>query len=216
MRENDTIENLTNIEKREGLEIHDIKSPLVLFNLGSSKYIAALRAANILSATNIDSESWNLFLDIVTDTATFLADPTELDYIQDVFLEVFYNNADDIDIVIDNEALNVSDEEYEKFYEYVVSYDEVELFKNIYVDFIYFAVSMYRKSLLEFNVNLKISNKWIAAIYKDEKNFKDKLEHFKKSFYAFWIYNGFENVKISVKRKIFGYFNIIFEVRKTV
>ena len=216
MRENDVIKGLKDIEKRSDVEIHDLKSPLVLFNLNSSKYVAALRAANVLSTSGIDDSSWKLFEEIVTDTESFLADPTEVDFMQDVFLEVLYNNIKDIDITMNDEVLNVSDDEYERFYEYVVSRDEIELFKNIYIDFICAAISVYKKGKLEFNVSLKLSNRWISAVYKNDKNLGEKLEHFKKSFYAFWIYNGFHNIRMYIKKSFFGYTYINFEIEKTV
>ena len=215
MQENDIIKDLINIETQRDVEVKDIKSPLLLFNLMSSKYVAALRAANILSAAKIRERDWRLFCEIVTDLDSFLADPTEVDFMQDVFLEVLYNSVDDVDIIMNEEVLNVSDEEYERFYEYIVTSDEIELFQNIYIDFITSAIGSYKEGFMEFDIDLKLSNKWISAVYKDEKTFKNKLEHFKKSFYAFWIYNGFQNVKMLVKRS-FLCIHIKFEIREIV
>jgi len=216
MRENDIIKNLKNIEKSDDVQICDIKCPLALFNFGASKYVAALRAAHILSVLPIEYVDWDLFTEIVVDTDSFFADETEVEFIQEVFLEVLNNANSDISIVLNETSINVSQKEYENFGEYIVSWDEIELFKNIYIDFICAAISKYKESFREFIITLKLSNRWLSAIYTKEKSFKKKIDHFTQSFYSFWAYNGLQNVKLYVKRGLFGSTCIYFKLTNTI
>ena len=216
MRENDVIENLKDIEEKDNVEIYDIKSPLAVFNLGAAKYIAALRAAHILSVIPAEYVDWDLFTEIVIDTNSFFANETEVEFMQEVFLEVLNNANSDISIILNETSINVSQKEYENFGEYIISWNEIELFKNIYIDFICAAISKYKESFREFFITLKLSNKWLSGVYTEEKSFKKKIDHFTQSFYSFWAYNGFQNVKLYVKRGFFGSTCIYFKLTNTI